>query len=141
MIQSPSSLKPQHFALLLAYLAAIFLFNLGGARSLTPHELNIGEGAREMIALHDWIVPRLLNLPWLAKHPLAHWAVSASFLIGGISEAAARLPSVICATIGIVLLARLAAAWYGSGIGLLTGLIQASTVYTITYARLAEADI
>src|SRR4029079_16653155 len=33
------------------------------------------------------------------------------------------------------------AAWFGSAVGLLTGLIQASTVYTITYARLAEADI
>lgn len=141
MIQSPASLKPQHLVLLLAYLAAVFLFNLGAARSLTPHELNVGEGAREMIALHDWIVPRLINLPWLEKPPLAHWAVSVSFLIGGISETAARLPSVICATIGIVLIARLAAAWYGSPVGLLAGLIQASTVYTITYARLAEADI
>ena len=138
---SEFALKPQHLLILLAYTAAIFLFNLGGGRGLTHHELYVAEGAREMLHLRDWIVPRILNEPWLEKPPLAHWMISASFLIGGVTETAARMPSAICGTIGVVLLARLAAAWYGSSFGLLVGLIQATTVYTLTYARLAEADI
>lgn len=95
-----------------------------------------------MIHLNDWLVPRILNEPWLEKPPLPQWAVALSFLIsGGYSDTAARVPSVLFGLVGVVLIARLAARWYGSTIGLLVGCVQASTVYTLAYARLAEADI
>src|SRR5258705_10764488 len=67
MRPSDSGLKPTHLLLLLAYTSAIFLFNLGDARSLTHHELYVAEGAREMLHLHARLVPRVLHGSCLGK--------------------------------------------------------------------------
>src|SRR5437868_14657143 len=39
--------------------AVLCSFNLGGARSLTEHEIQIGASAKEMAIDHDWLVPKI----------------------------------------------------------------------------------
>ena len=130
------------WTLLIGYTLTLFVFNLGAARTFTGHECYVAEAAREMLATGDWLVPRIAGDPWLEKPPLPHWIVATvGWLTGGVNEFTARLPSAAIALLGVVLITQLAVHWGGVTRGLLTGFIQATTVYTATYAHLAESDI
>lgn len=130
-------------ALILAsFTATLLAWQLGSARTITVHEGYVVEGAREMLTTGDWLVPRIGGEPWLEKPPLAHWFVSTSmWLFDDTGEFAARLPSALCGLIGVLIFASLIARYCGPTTGLLAGLIQATTISFVTYARLAEADI
>ncbi|MFQ5990246.1 MAG: ArnT family glycosyltransferase [Candidatus Methylomirabilales bacterium] len=120
----------------------LYTFNLGGARVLTKHELHIAGPAKQMVNGDGWLMPRVGDHLWVEKPPLPTWLAAISvMLLGGVSEVAVRLPSVL-AGLGVVLIvAGLSARWFGPTVGFLAGLIQASTVYMITYSRLAESDM
>ncbi len=64
--------------------------------------------SREMVDSGDWLVPRYLGEPWLAKPPLLYWCVSTSFTLLGKSAGAARLISVLATVVTVQLLATLA---------------------------------
>ncbi len=116
--------------------------NLGGAGRLTYHEAFVAQAAREMIASGDWLVPTVGGQPWLEKPPLPIWLVAGlSWAAGGVTEWAARVPSALAA-VGVALgVASLAARRFGPTVGLLAGLIQATTAWTVLRGRLGEADI
>ena len=139
---APGRLTRTAWAILLAYSGSLLLFALGSARTLTGHEGHLAQVAQEMLDHGDWIVPRIAGRPWLQKPPLPHWCMAgASWLAGELNEFTVRLPSALSGLLGVCLIASLAARWYGSTHGLLVGLIQSTTIYTVTYARLAESDI
>jgi 4-amino-4-deoxy-L-arabinose transferase-like glycosyltransferase len=81
----------------LALGVALLSFGLGRTALLDPDEGRYAAAAREMIASGDPIVPRFNGEPRLNKPPLIYWAQAAAFLLLGESEAAARLPSLVCA--------------------------------------------
>ena len=117
-------------------------FQLGHARTLTEHEIQVGGGARQMAIDHDWLFPKIGDHLWLEKPPLVHWlAVASAAVLGGFSEAAVRLPSAVAGVLVVVLMTSLGVYWFGSRIGIFTGIVQATTVYFITFARLAEPDM
>jgi len=128
--------------LLLAVCITLFCINLGGARVLTDHEIDVASGAKQMAAGGDWLIPRMGVHPWLEKPPLAHWiAASLIILTGEATEWVVRLPSVAAGMGLVALVAALVGRWLGERAGLAAGLIQCTSMYLVTYARLAEADI
>ena len=128
--------------LVILYAASLLLWDLHAGRALTLHEVFAAQPAREMVQGRHWIVPKFLGVPRTNKPPTMSWLIAASMkLLGGESEVAARLPAALSGVLTAWLIALLAGRWYGSRIGLLTGLFQATTVYTLTQARLAEADM
>jgi 4-amino-4-deoxy-L-arabinose transferase-like glycosyltransferase len=124
-------------------LAALTLgVGLGGAGRLTYHEAIIAQAAREMVATGDWLTPTIGGRPWLEKPPLAMWLAAASASVfGGVSETAARAPAALAAALLSLAVAGFAARRFGPAAGLLAGLIQLTTVWTVVRGRLAEADI
>jgi 4-amino-4-deoxy-L-arabinose transferase-like glycosyltransferase len=126
---------------LLSISAAVFLPWLGDARSLTEHEAYLAGSARQMFNTGQWLVPAIGDLPWLERPVLSHWLIILSAEIFGWNEFAARLPSALAAAAVVTIVASLGARFFGRPVGLIAGVVQATTVYTITYARLAEADI
>jgi 4-amino-4-deoxy-L-arabinose transferase-like glycosyltransferase len=135
-------LSCRSWLLLIVFALTLYTLRLGSARTFTGHECYVAEAAREMLATGDWLVPRIAGDPWLEKPPLPHWIVAAvGSLTGGVDEFTSRLPSAFAALLGVILITQLAVRWFGPSHGLLTGYIQATTVYTATYARLAESDI
>ncbi len=139
---SPTRLTGKAWAILLLYAGSLFFLFLGSYRSFSHHESFVVQPAREMLQNGDWLIPRVAGQPWIEKPPLAHWCVAALGLVfGEVTETVARLPSAIAGLVGVLIVAALAARWFGTTVGLLAGLVQATTVYTLTYARLAECDI
>jgi hypothetical protein len=115
---------------------------LGRAGRLTYHEAFVAQSAREMIAGGDVLVPMMGGRPWLEKPPLLIWlAALGGWLAGAVSEPVARAPSAVAATLLALGVAVLAARRFGATAGLLAGLIQATTSWTVLRGRLAEADM
>ena len=129
--------------LAVAALAVLTLgIGLGGSGRLTYHEAIAAQAAREMIASGDLVVPTLGGRPWLEKPPMTVWCIAlASRITGGVSEGSARFPSAVAAGLLAMSVAWFASKRFGRSIGLLAGLIQATTVWTVARGRLAEADM
>lgn len=129
-------------AAIVAALASVPLLAALGASRLTPHEAIWAETAREMLASGDWLTPTIAGGAWLEKPPLATWLIAASgCLLGGVSEAAARLPSALAA-VGLCLgVASIASRRFGTRVGLLAGCVQATMPWLLLRGRLAEVDV
>jgi 4-amino-4-deoxy-L-arabinose transferase-like glycosyltransferase len=130
---------------ILVYGSTLLLIHLGDRRVLTRHEVLAAEPGREM--LHDmsvrhWIVPHLGGVRRENKPPGMMWLIAASiYIFRDESEFFARLPAAVAGLAVAVMIARLAARWFGNFIGRLAGLIQVSSVYILTQAKLAESDM
>ncbi len=130
-------------AALVALLAALTLgVGLGRGGRLSYHEAFVAQAAREINATGDWLVPRVGGQPWLEKPPLAFWLVAlVGKAAGGINETIARMPSALAGGMLALGVAYFAARRFGPGVGLLAGLVQATTAWTVMRGRLAEVDM
>ncbi|MFV1965769.1 MAG: ArnT family glycosyltransferase [Pirellulaceae bacterium] len=130
------------WCLLLLVPALLYLVNLGGARVLTDHEVYQAAVAKQMTLDHEWILLRIGDQFWLEKPPLPHWLeVASATCLGGFTEFTVRLPFALAGIAAALLVAQLMADLFGPRIGFLSGLVQASSVYVVRHARLAESDI
>ncbi len=130
-----------HAFWLVLFAVSLLGWKLGSARTLSFHESLVVTGAQEMLATGDWLVPRIGGEPWLEKPPLPQWLTALFGRVLGLEPFYARLPFALCGLVGVWLLYDLVRAKRGVGLGLLAGMVQATTVYFLTYARLAEPDI
>jgi len=126
------------------FCATMLLPTLGGRRVLTRHEVFAAEPAREM--LHgpaiNWIIPHFAGIPRTVKPPTTSWLIAGSMALShSEAEWVVRLPSALSAILMTVLIADLAARWLGPRVGMIAGLMQATFVYFLVQARLAEADM
>ncbi|QDV38699.1 ArnT family glycosyltransferase [Tautonia plasticadhaerens] len=125
-----------------AYGVSILLVNPGRPWALTFHEVNFAGPAREFLRSGDWLVPRIMGRPLWDKPPLMHWSIAASMAAFGTeAEWAARMPAALSAVATSLVVAALAARWFGGRVGLLAGLVQSSSIYVFMQGRLAEADM
>jgi 4-amino-4-deoxy-L-arabinose transferase-like glycosyltransferase len=114
----------------------------GGTRVLTRHEVLYARPAQEMLAGGAWIVPDFAGEKRVSKPPTLSWFVAGSMaLFGERSEWAVRLPSALSGLLLVWLVASLAARWFGARVGVLAGLLQATTYYQLMQSRLAEPEM
>lgn len=142
-IAQVSSLRRSDHLLLTLFCAVLFGFPLIGDRPLTMHEAVLPENAREMLADHDWLIPKYGGFPWLERPPLPHWiTVAIGCLAGGCDrEWVVRLPVWLMGIVGTLLTAGFAARTFGRGVGILSGGILATMSEYFRYAYLAESDM
>jgi 4-amino-4-deoxy-L-arabinose transferase-like glycosyltransferase len=98
------------------------------------------DAARGMVESGDWVVPRYEGQPFFDKPVLAYWLMAAAMKGLGTSAGAARLVGVL-ASVGLVL----ATAWLGTLVfdrrsALAGGLVLATTLAFLLFARLAMSD-
>src|SRR3954469_25455311 len=68
-----------------------------------PDEGRYSEISREMAATGDWITPRLNGIKYFEKPPLQYWATAAAFKAFGVNEPAARLYTIVCGLLTLLL--------------------------------------
>ncbi len=120
----------------------VFLFELGGYRSLGTHEVVAAVPGREMWQSGDWVVPRYAEVPRLKKPPMVYWSVAvSSWLCGETSEFASRLHSALAAMGLVVVMSLWAHRWYGRDAAFAAGVIQTFSVWAIKFGRRAEIDM
>lgn len=138
MVETPRG----RFVGLLLLCLVLFFFCLGSNRALTAHEVLMAGTAKQMAISGNWIVPTIGDHTWTEKPPLPQWLAGiCALLLGGFNEWTMRLPFAMSGVVVVLLTLRLMTGLFDARIGWLSGMVQATTVYTVMYARLAESDM
>ncbi|MGZ4825362.1 MAG: ArnT family glycosyltransferase, partial [Terriglobales bacterium] len=128
-------------ALLIAgFCAFLFFYGLGQFGLIGADEPRYAQVAREMLERHDWITPVLSGNPWLEKPPLYYWQAMLAYSVLGVSDAAARIPAGIDATL-LVIAVYVFFRRFRRDVEVDAALITASCAGVIGYARAASMDM
>lgn len=97
--------------------------------------------ARTMLSTGDWVTPRLDGVAYLEKPPLGSWAIAVSFMVFGVRDWAARIPTALSA----MALAWLTAAFgiwaFGKRAGFYAGLCMATCIGLFLFTRVLLPDV
>jgi 4-amino-4-deoxy-L-arabinose transferase-like glycosyltransferase len=96
--------------------------------------------ARELVERGDWLNLTLGGDPYWRKPPLGFWLMGAAYQVGGVTEAMARLPAALGGALAAVALCRLATRVWDARVGLLAGVILATTSPFVQNAVTARLD-
>jgi 4-amino-4-deoxy-L-arabinose transferase-like glycosyltransferase len=119
-----------------------YLGFLGSHQLWPPFEPELAETAREMHASHDLVVPRLNGKVFADKPPLYYWtALAAAGARDRLDETAARLPSALSLVLLVVVTGAFGAHVLGWRVGLLAGLILATTPLSFLCGTAAMCDM
>jgi 4-amino-4-deoxy-L-arabinose transferase-like glycosyltransferase len=116
-------------------------FQVSNAGLAHPNELLYAESARDMYERGDWLTPYFDGKPRLNKPILYYWLILMSYHLLGPSLFAARLCSVLCGAIGVVLLYLTARDLFDRKTGLFAAAITLTTWGYALYARYAMTDM
>jgi len=111
------------------------IFGLVGA-----DEPRYAQVAREMLERHDWITPVLGGKAWLEKPIFYYWQAMICYVVFGVSDWAARIPSGVDATL-MVAASYMFLRRFRRGSELDGSLMIASCAATIGFARAAATDM
>jgi len=126
--------------LIVGFCAFLFFYGMGQFGLIGADEPRYAQVAREMAERHDWITPALGGRPWLEKPPLYYWQAMLVYSVRGVSDATARVPSAIDATL-LVVAVYLFFRRFRRGVEVDAALITASCAGVIGYARAASMDM
>ena len=127
--------------LIVATLYVCYFSHLGALGFVGPDEPRYAWIARDMAETGDWVTPRLYGKPWFEKPPLFYWGAAACFKLFGVSEAAARLPSAVCALLATLAMGWLAWRIYGVETARWMLLLLPTTVGMIGFSHAAATDM
>jgi 4-amino-4-deoxy-L-arabinose transferase-like glycosyltransferase len=119
----------------------IVFFKLGGLPLLDPDEPVYAQTAREMLAAHDFISPRIYGNFWYDKPPLYYWLVMGAFKFFGQTEFAARFPSALLAVCCALLVYFCGKSLFTRRIGLLSALVLSTSLEYFYLGRAAVTDM
>ncbi len=128
--------------LVLALGLLLYLPRLGVEILRQPLEATYALAAREMLRGGHLLVPHLFGELYPDKPPLYFWTTAAlGWLRGGrIDEVTARLPAVVAALVGLLLVYRLGRDLFGRRAALFSALVLATSNLFFWYARQGHPD-
>jgi 4-amino-4-deoxy-L-arabinose transferase-like glycosyltransferase len=130
------------FGVLVLFLAVLLFFRLGGRGLNEPDEGRYANIAQEMLEPDgSWLDPRMNDLGHYDKPPLIYWTTAASFMVLGMNETSARIPSVMGACLTLAGLGWAAYRLYGHRTTLLALLIAGTSVQFWVLARFLTPDM
>lgn len=126
---------------LLALVAAGVWFGTLDARRLQhADEGRYAEIAREMAVNGDWVTPRLNDLKYFEKPPLQYWVGAAAFLVFGVDEWTARLPSALAGFLAVLVVGFTAWRLAGADAGAYAALVLLGCVWHAGLAHFLTLD-
>ena len=132
-----------HLLVLILMCSVVFGFKAGDRAFWGKHgEARRAEVSREMVASGNWLVPHLNGDSFATKPPLYYWAAALTFTISGtFDELSARLPSIICGTLGVLVTYFWGRMAFSPRVGLFAGVILATSFLYGGMARMAGIDM
>lgn len=154
-MNSSESLTRRDVTTLIGYCLLLFGIAIVSGRPLTLHECVLPQTARSMFADGDFVIPKINGQtpdraatampaePWVESPPLPQWITVALATPFGRcdSEGIVRIGPTLVGTYVVLLTGWMAALWYGRSLGLLAGLVLATTLEFTRYGWLAEDEI
>jgi 4-amino-4-deoxy-L-arabinose transferase-like glycosyltransferase len=132
--------RPVQFALLTLLWALLCLPNLGDPGLWDVDEGTNSGAALEMYESNNWVVPTFNYELRDDKPALLYWLQMACFAVVGVNEFGARLPSALAALFAILATCELGRRLFNATVGLLAGVILATSVSFAVAAHFANPD-
>jgi 4-amino-4-deoxy-L-arabinose transferase-like glycosyltransferase len=133
---------PPVVALILVLVFLLLWFYALDARTLVPtDEGRYAEMAREMVASHDWITPRLNGIKYFEKPPLQNWVNALTFELFGLGEWQARLWTGLCGLLGIGLVYHAGRKVFDARTGWTAALVLASSFFWAALGHVNTLDM
>jgi 4-amino-4-deoxy-L-arabinose transferase-like glycosyltransferase len=128
--------------IVLLFAAVVFLTGVISPPSLMDDvDASQAQMARNMLLSGDWVTARLDGVLYIEKAPFKYWATAVCYLIFGVYDWVARLPSALSAIVLCWLLVRIGR-WAGSPkAGLFAGLFLATCVGLFLFTRIVIPDV
>src|SRR3989449_848807 len=130
-----------HLILLLALCALLFFLGLGTLGLTDRDEGSNAEAAREMVESGDWLTPTLNGTPRFAKPILIYWLIVCSYLVFGVSEFTARLPSALFGTLLVLMQYAFATRLLGPTVGFRAALMLLLNFEVLAIGRMVLTDM
>ncbi len=118
-----------------------FFVGLGRPAITDSDEAFYAEAAREMVASGDWITPHYNEQYRFEKPVLYYWLAALLYLVVGVGELAARVPSAGAGVVLVLITYLCARRWYDEATGVLAGAITATSFGYVAVARTALPDL
>jgi 4-amino-4-deoxy-L-arabinose transferase-like glycosyltransferase len=121
-------------------LAALVLFADLNQPLADPAEGRQAEVPREMLAHHDWLVPRFGGIPYYEKPPLQYWLTAAAYSTWGPRVWVARLVPVGAAWLAVLFSYLWGCRFLGVRSSILAGVVLCLTPGFVLVGRMAVLD-
>jgi len=115
-------------------------FSPGDHALYAPDEGRYGSISMNMLKSGHWLVPMRNGQPHLTKPPLAYWLQAAAVKCFGEDELSLRLPSLLAATLTVLITFGIGLHWGGPVRGLLAAGLLSLTPLHLIIGRLAITD-
>ncbi|MGB2629706.1 MAG: glycosyltransferase family 39 protein [Candidatus Omnitrophota bacterium] len=119
----------------------LFIFGLGNMALTDPDETFYAQTAKEMLENGEWATPMIFGKPQFEKPVLYYLLVRMSFMVFGVNEFAARLPSALFGILGILGIYLLGRVLFSPLSGFLSGLVMATCIEYLILSRACVTDI
>lgn len=130
-----------HLAMIVCVAGIVMFSYLGTQPLLDPDEPVYAETAKEMLAFHDFVSPRIYGEFWYDKPPMYYWLVAGAFKIFGVGEFAARFPSALLAVGGGIAVYLAGRRMFSERAGLLSALVLTTSLEYFYLGNAAVTDM
>ena len=100
-----------------------------------------GQIAGNMVQSGDWVIAHLNGVPYMEKAPLPYWLIAISYLVLGVHDWVARIPTALAAVLLCFVTARYGAWAFGRRAGFYAGLALATSVGLFLFTRILIPDV
>jgi 4-amino-4-deoxy-L-arabinose transferase-like glycosyltransferase len=114
---------------------------LGNCWLLDVDEPRYSQASWEMLSRGDWLIPWFNDLLRLDKPVWFYWTQMVSYLLFGVSEFAARLPSVLMQLLTVVVTYGVGRTLVNRSFGILSALVVSTMLMELILGRMAITDM
>lgn len=137
-------LRPRlHYEIVLVIVAAIVFFGCIFSPPGLMDDVDAvhGQIARNMVQSGDWVIAHLNGVPYMEKAPLPYWLIAICYLLMGVHDWVARIPTALSAVLLCFATARYGAWAFGRRAGFYAGLALATSVGLFLFTRILIPDV
>ena len=139
--RQPSSRR--HYEIVLVIVAAIVFFGciISPPALMDDVDAVHGQMARNMVQSGDWVIAHLDGVPYMEKAPLPYWLIAICYLLMGVHDWVARIPTALAAVLLCFVTARYGAWAFGRRAGFYAGLALATSIGLFLFTRILIPDV
>ena len=143
-VAMPQPLRPRlHYKIALVIVAAIVFFGciISPPALMDDVDAVHGQIARNMVQSGDWVIAHLNGVPYMEKAPLPYWLIAICYLLMGVHDWVARIPTALSAVLLCFATARYGAWAFGRRAGFYAGLALATSIGLFLFTRILIPDV
>ncbi len=139
--QQPSPRR--HYEIVLVIVAAIIFFGciISPPALMDDVDAVHGQIARNMVQSGDWVISHLDGVPYMEKAPLPYWLIAICYLLMGVHDWVARIPTALAAVLLCFVTAGYGAWAFGRRAGFYAGLVLATCIGLFLFTRILIPDV